>query len=228
MSVNRRTFMLRAGAAAGGLSVTFAEKPATARVPAGTSTSAQLALEGSRTRYRTGRTMRLIERRFVVLAIAAVFIATQSPGMARQAEAPAELRALLEGTWELGEGHVDGEGRRPPQAGGRWLNHDGVVVATFHRETAAGFESFVGYGTYEMDASNWSYTYERVQTASGPSSTEAAVTVRSGGEPRRFTIVRDGDAIVLEGTNDRREYADGYFSYMPNGTLLRKYRKVEE
>ena len=30
-------------------------------------------------------------------------------------------------------------------AGGRWLNHDGVVVATFHRETAGGFESFVGY-----------------------------------------------------------------------------------
>ena len=172
--------------------------------------------------------MRLIERRLIMLAIAAVFVATQSPGIARQAEAPAELRSLLEGTWELVEWHVDGEVLRPPQAGGRWLNHDGIVVATFHRETAAGFESFVGYGTYEMDASNWSYTYERIQTASGPSSGEAAVTVRSGGEPRRFTIVRDGDTIVLEGTNDRREYADGYFSYMPNGRLLRKYRKVEE
>ena len=50
-----------------------------------------------------------------------------------------------EGTWELVEWHVDGEVLRPPQAGGRWLNHDGVVVATFHRETAGGFESFVGY-----------------------------------------------------------------------------------
>ena len=79
-----------------------------------------------------------------------------------------------------------------------------------------------------MDASHWSYTYERVETASGPSAGEATVAVRSGGEPRRFTIVRDGDAIVLEGTNDRREYADGYFSYMPNGRLLRKYRKVDE
>ncbi len=172
--------------------------------------------------------MRLIERRLVVLIIGLVCVLGQTPGMAGQAEAPAELRALLEGTWELVEWHVDGEVLRPPQAGGRWLNHDGVVVATFHRETAAGFESFVGYGTYEMDASNWSYTYERVQTASGPSSGEAAVTVRSGGEPRRFTIARDGDAIVLEGTNDRREYADGYFSYMPNGRLLRKYRKVDE
>ena len=172
--------------------------------------------------------MRLIERRLVALIIGLLCLLGQTPGVAGQAEAPAELRALLEGTWELVEWHVDGEVLRPPQAGGRWLNHDGVVVATFHRETAAGFESFVGYGTYEMDASNWSYTYERVQTASGPSSGEAAVTVRSGGEPRRFAIVRDGDAIVLEGTNDRREYADGYFSYMPNGRLLRRYRKVDE
>ena len=162
------------------------------------------------------------------LVIASMCVAVESPAMAQRAEAPAELRSVLEGTWELVEWHVDGEVVRPPQAGGRWSNHDGVVVATFHRETAAGFEWFVGYGTYEMDASNWRYTYERVQTASGPSSTEAAVTVRSGGEPRRFTIVRDGDAIVLEGTNDRREYADGYFSYMPNGRLLRKYRKVDE
>ena len=39
-----------------------------------------------------------------------------------------------------------------------------------------------------MDASNWSYTYERVQTASGPISGAAAVTVRSGG---RAATVRD-------------------------------------
>ena len=46
MSVNRRTFMLRAGGAAVGLSVTFAERPARARVPAGASASAQSELEG--------------------------------------------------------------------------------------------------------------------------------------------------------------------------------------
>ena len=144
--------------------------------------------------------MRLIEQCLIVLAIASVCFAAPSPGMARQDEAPADLRALLEGTWELVEWHVDGEVLRPPQAGGRWSNHDGVVVATFHRETAGGFESFVGYGTYEMDASYWSYTYERVETASGPSSGDAAVAVRSGGEPRRFTIVRDGDAYVIAPT----------------------------
>ena len=59
--------------------------------------------------------MRLIERRFIVLALASVCFAAQSPGLAGQAEAPAELRSLLEGTWELVEWHVDGEVLRPPQ-----------------------------------------------------------------------------------------------------------------
>ena len=122
----------------------------------------------------------MIERRFAAIVIGSVCFLAQSTAMAQEAEAPAELRSLLEGTWELVEWHVDGEVLRPPQAGGRWSNHDGVVVATFHRDSAAGFESFVGYGTYEIDASSWSYTYERVQTASGPSSGEAAVAVRSG------------------------------------------------
>ena len=172
--------------------------------------------------------MRLSTRRLVALVVGSACLAAQSPGMAQPSEAPAELRALLEGTWELVEWHVDGEVLRPPEIGGRWMNHDGVVVATFHRNSAGAFESFVGYGTYEMDASNWSYTYERIETARGPSFGEATVNVTGPGEPRRFTIVRDGDAIFLEGTDDRREYVDGYFSFMPNGALLRKYRKVAE
>ncbi len=173
------------------------------------------------------RTTRLIGRCSLVLVLGSLCLATPLRGAAEQAEAPAELRSALEGTWELVEWHIDGEVFRPPEVGGRWSNNAGVVIATFHRDTAGGFESFVGYGTYEMDASNWSYTYERIETARGPSVGDATVNVGSG-EPRRFTIVREGDAIVLEGTNDRREYADGYFSFMPNGRLLRKYRKVDE
>ena len=46
MSVNRRTFMLRAGGAAVGLSVTFAERPAAGRAPASAPTAAQPALAG--------------------------------------------------------------------------------------------------------------------------------------------------------------------------------------
>ena len=64
-----------------------------------------------------------------------------------------------------------------------------------------------------------------MQMANGSSMDDATVTVGSG-TPMRFTIVREGSKIVLEGTNDRREYEDGFFLYMPNGRLLRKYSKV--
>ena len=46
MGMNRRAFMVRAGGGAVGLSVTFAERPATARVPAGGAAAAQSELEG--------------------------------------------------------------------------------------------------------------------------------------------------------------------------------------
>ena len=131
----------------------------------------------------------MFERRFVMpSSLPRCASRPNRPDWPSRPRRPRELRSLLEGTWELVEWHVDGEVLRPPQAGGRWLNHDGVVVATFHRETAAGFESFVGYGTYEMDASNWSYTYERIQTASGPSSGEADGHGAVGG---RATAVHD-------------------------------------
>ena len=99
------------------------------------------------------------------------------------------------------------------------------MIANFHRNSEGAFESFASYGTYAFDATNWSYTYERTQVANGSSVDDATVTVRSGA-PMRFKIVRDGSKIVLEGTNDRREYEDGFFLYMPNGRLLRKYSKM--
>ncbi len=46
MGMNRRAFMMRAGGAAVGLSVTFAEEPARARMPAGAPAGAQSELEG--------------------------------------------------------------------------------------------------------------------------------------------------------------------------------------
>ena len=142
-----------------------------------------------------------------------------------QGEAPADLKTTFEGTWELVEWHVDGRVLRPPEIGGRWSNNHGVVVANFHRQSDDAFESFVGYGTYDFDSTNWSYTYERTQVASGRSVEEATVAVRAGA-PRRFKITRNGTKVILEGTNDRREYIDGFFLYMPNGRLLRKYKKV--
>ena len=55
-----------------------------------------------------------------------------------QTTAPAELRAVLEGTWELEEWHAEGEIMRPPQMTGRWMVHDGVVMAIRHRDGPLG------------------------------------------------------------------------------------------
>ena len=43
---------------------------------------------------------------------------------------------------------------------------------------------------------------------------------------RSFKIIREGGMVVIEGTNDRREYEGESFLFMPNGRLLRKYRKL--
>lgn len=155
-----------------------------------------------------------------------LLLGLQPIARATQGEAPPELRALLEGTWELEEWHHDGQILRPPQVGGRWLNHDGVVTANFHRQSGGSFESFAGYGTYEITATTWAYTYLRTQTASGSSPEDAAVTVRTGAPARSFTLTRQGATVVLEAPNDHREYDAETFIYAPNGQVLRKYRKV--
>ena len=49
-----------------------------------------------------------IERRFIALIIGTMWVVAQSSGLAGQAEAPAELRSLPEGTRELVEGHEPG------------------------------------------------------------------------------------------------------------------------
>ena len=90
----------------------------------------------------------------VAIVLVPLFLGAQRTGTAGHGQAPADVRALLGGTWELEEWHHDGQVLRPPQVGGRWSNHDGTP-------------------------------------------------------------------------NDRREYDGGAFLYMPNGQLLRKYRKVQ-
>lgn len=159
---------------------------------------------------------------------AALFaVAVQTGNSARQAEAPAELRERLEGTWVLEEWHHEGRVLTPPAVGGRWSNQDGVVMATFYRQSDGSYQSFAGYGRYEMTADTWGYAYDRVQTAQGTTPEDAALTVREGGAMRSFSVTREGDTVVLLAPNDRREYDERFFTFMPEGSVVRKYRKVE-
>ena len=176
--------------------------------------------------HRGGMTGRFTVAALSILAVVAL-VGTQGGSHARQAEAPADVRDRLEGTWVLEEWHHEGQVLRPPAVGGRWSNNDGVVMATFYRQSGGSFQSFAGYGTYEMTAETWGYAYERIQTTQGTSPEDAVVSVRVDGAMRSFDRSREGDTIVLTVGDDRREYDDQFFVFMPGGTVLRKYRKVQ-
>ena len=68
--------------------------------------------------------------------------------------------------------------------------------------------------------------HAHTQAARGASADQAEVTVGGGSPMRSFKIIREGGMVVIEGTNDRREYEGESFLFMPNGRLLRKYRKL--
>ena len=165
-----------------------------------------------------------------VLTIAAVAIwmvfAAGSPARSAQSAAPPELRAALEGTWQLEEWHVGGQVLRPPQADGRWSNHDGVVLFTLHRFGTA--ESNMGWGVYEMTADTWGYRYHHMQTTSGPAGGPFKINVtKPGAEMRWFKIQREpGKVVLLGAADDRREYEGPFFTFMQKGQIIRKWRRV--
>jgi hypothetical protein len=167
-----------------------------------------------------------------LLATAAVALwilfAAGTPARSAQggAPAPADLRAALEGTWQLEEWHVGGQVLRPPQADGRWSNRDGVALFTLHRTGTA--DSNMGWGVYEMTADTWGYRYIHSQTTSGPAGGPFKVNVtKPGPEMRWFKIVREPGKVVLLGAgDDRREYEGPFFTFMQKGQTIRKWRRV--
>ena len=154
-----------------------------------------------------------------------ILLGAGGPSPQAQGAAPADLRAALEGSWQLEEWHVDGKVLRPPQADGRWSNHDGVVLFMLHRADSA--ESTMGYGAYEMTADTWSYKYTRTQRMGGPLAGPFTVVVQPPGQMRSFKVQRAPGKVILEGgPNDRREYEGPFFTFFQNNQILRKWRRI--
>jgi hypothetical protein len=147
-----------------------------------------------------------------------------------QTTAPAELRAILEGTWELEEWHAEGEIMRPPQMTGRWMVHDGVVMAIRHRDGPKSFESTAAYGEYRITSTEWIYGYARSEDATGPSANDAKMRVRvTVPVPMLpWKIKRDGTKVILEREKSIRWEFDGpvFNLFGADGQLIRKYRKL--
>jgi hypothetical protein len=161
----------------------------------------------------------------IIAALTLSLIGAPSIATAQQ-PAPAELRGLLDGTFELVEWHHNGKVLRPPEIGGLWTCHNGVVFVSFHRVSDGTFQSLTNYGTYEMTATSWRYQYTRTETAAGDSPETAKTSVRTGLPAQTFTVTREGDTVVLKG-NDRREYDSREFRYFgADGKPVRTYRRV--
>ena len=169
-----------------------------------------------------------LNRRGGLLA-ACLFLALDAgpSGASAQGSAPADLRAAVEGTWQLEEWHVDGQVLRPPQADGRWSNHDGVVLFMLHRADSA--QSNMGYGIYTMTADTWGYRYLRMQNTTGPLDGPVKISVsQPPPEMRWFKVSRAAGKVILEGAGeDRREYEGPFFTLIQKGQIVRKWRRVQ-
>ena len=178
---------------------------------------------------------RHLERRtppvLAALGLAAAAALGADRAVAQDLAPPAEVRAVIEGTWELVEWHVGDLVLRPPEMEGRWMVHDGLVMATRHRNGPNDFESTAGYGEYRWGPMTWTYGYERSEDLRGPSPDDARLTV-TGSDPIRmstFRISREGDMLVLDGERLRWEYdvpGRTFLLKTSGGRPIRKYRKI--
>ncbi len=173
-------------------------------------------------------------RRAVALSfiwMVAVAVVPEAPLAAQDGMPPADVREAIEGTWELTEWHVGDQVLRPPDMEGRWMVHDGLVMATRHRNGPDDFESTAGYGEYRWGPMTWTYGYERSEDLHGPSPDDVTLTI-TGSNPirmRTFRISRDGNMLVLDGETLRWEYdvpGRTFVLKTSGGRTIRKYRKV--
>ncbi len=170
-----------------------------------------------------------LAHRLALAGLVALALGARSPSPAAQGAAPAEVRAAVEGTWQLEEWHVGGQVLTPPMVDGRWSNHDGAVLFMLHRTDTS--ESTMGYGIYQLDDKTWSYRYFRMQSTAGPLGGPVTMSIpKQAPEMRSFAIKREpGGAagkIVLEAPGDRREYEGPYFTLIQKGQIVRKWRRV--
>jgi hypothetical protein len=170
-----------------------------------------------------------------LLVVATLVASAPWTGAAAQdGQPPAEIRAVIEGTWELIEWHVGDRVLQPPEMDGRWMVHDGMVMAIRHRDGADGFESTAGYGAYRWGPMSWTYGYRRSEDLRGPSAAEATLRVTDS-DPipmRTFQITRDGDHLILEDADRvlRWDYDVPGRTFLligRDGRTIRKYRRVD-
>ena len=167
----------------------------------------------------------------LLLSVASV-LALPIPSTAQPSDPADDLRSVVEGTWVLIEWHVDGRVLRPPEMDGRWMVHDGMVMATRHRDGVDGYESTAGYGRYQWGQNTWRYGYDRSEDRRGDTVGTAVLQVREVPQ-RTFHITHEGDHLILE--DDARtlrwDYDLGEDTFLlmgPERRPIRRYRRLDQ
>ena len=168
----------------------------------------------------------------VLAVVGFLVVAAAIGGSAQDGMPPADVRAVIEGTWELTEWHVGDVIVRPPEMEGRWMVYDGVVMAIRHRTAPDDYHSTAGYGEYRWGPNTWTYGYERQEDWRGPTAETAELAV-SGSIPirmREHRITREGDLLILESDALRWEYDIPGRTFLllgANREPIRRYRKID-
>ena len=171
----------------------------------------------------------------VSIAAGCLLLATAGGAAAPRAQngmPPADVRDVIEGTWELIEWHVGDVVVRPPEMEGRWMVYDGVVMAIRHRTGPDDYHSTAGYGEYVWGPDTWTYGYERQEDWRGPTAETAELSL-SGSIPirmREHRITREGDLLILESDALRWEYDVPGRTFLLLGAdrqPIRRYRKLD-
>jgi len=84
--------------------------------------------------------------RLLSVLVTSFMLTTPHIVMAQDNQPAEDIRAIIEGTWALIEWYVDDQILRVPEMDGRWMVHDGLVMATRHRDGVSGYETTAGYG----------------------------------------------------------------------------------
>jgi len=138
----------------------------------------------------------------------------------------ADVRAMIEGTFQVAEWHLDGKVLRPPQAMGRLAIHDGQVSFMLYRDTDGTMSSVQAWGVYSLDDQTYSYSYDHYETMDGPTGGPLKFNLRST-KIGPITLRWDGPKLIATGQRgDHREYERGRFLQYDAKGLVRVWERM--
>jgi len=141
----------------------------------------------------------------------------------------ARAKAAIEGNWRLVEWYENGTQLAPAHADGRQSLHDGRVTILMHRDHDGVRKSYYGYGTYSLGAATYTYGYERYVVF-----TDTGSGITAGPGPftgnRTYEVKSEGEKLVFEFDHGRWKmvFVGDTWTYLDNGQVLRKWRKITE